>query len=68
MSEASGFEIAMGGMGNGVTLLRHVPWLTNAHICYWGDLDVDGLLILSAVRAMCPHAESAFMDEAAISA
>ena len=62
------FEIAMGGMGNGVTLLRHVPWLTSARIWYWGDLDVDGLAILSSVRAILPHAESVFMDEAAMTA
>ena len=54
------------GIGNGVSLLRYVPWLGTARITYWGDLDVEGLAILSALRMMFPQAQSVFMDEAAV--
>jgi len=60
------YAIALGGLGNGVSLLRHVTWLGTARITYWGDLDVEGLAILSALRMMFPQVQSLFMDEAAV--
>ena len=62
------YAIALGGLGNGISLLRYVPWLATADVTYWGDLDVEGLAILSALRAMLPQTHSVFMDEAAVAA
>lgn len=58
--------VAIGGMGNSVTLLSYVPWLAGSPIAYWGDLDVEGLEILSRLRALFPHTQSIFMDEATL--
>lgn len=60
------FAIALGGMGNGLSLLRYVPWLTTASVTYWGDLDIEGLVILSALRAIYPQTQSVLMDEASV--
>lgn len=62
------YAIALGGLGNGLALLRYVPWLASADVTYWGDLDVEGLTILAALRAMFPQARSVFMDEVAVAA
>jgi len=62
------YAIALGGLGNGLSLLRYVPWLGRAVVAYWGDLDVEGLTILSALRALFPQAHSVFMDEATVAA
>ena len=42
--------IGLGGLGDGVTDLRHVEWLTKSELWYWGDLDAEGLLILARLR------------------
>lgn len=55
-------SIAMGGLGNGVTDLRYVTWLSQIPLWYWGDLDVDGFEILSRLRTVHPHAQSLLMD------
>lgn len=54
--------VAIGGLGNGASLLRYVSWLQHARVWYWGDLDSEGLNILSRVRAMYPTTASLFMD------
>lgn len=54
--------IAIGGLGNGVSLLRYVQWLQYARVWYWGDLDREGLEILSRVRAIYAATSSIFMD------
>lgn len=54
--------IALGGLGDNIVALRSVPWLTSASVFYWGDLDVEGFEILSALRSFVPHARSLFMD------
>jgi hypothetical protein len=46
--------------------LRHVPWLSNCDIWYWGDLDTEGFEILSSLRALHPAARSFLMDENAV--
>jgi len=58
--------IAMGGLGNGVTDLRYVTWLSQIPIWYWGDLDVDGFEILSRLRTVLPHTKSLLMNEAVL--
>src|SRR5439155_7425037 len=54
--------LALGGMGNGVTELRHVPWLTSCTVRYWGDIDVEGFVILSRLRNVLPQTRSLLMD------
>jgi hypothetical protein len=58
--------IALGGLGNGVSLLRYVAWLQTVQITYWGDIDVEGLAILSMLRASFPHVQSVMMDQSTI--
>jgi len=58
--------IALGGLGRGVTLFRDVHWLHGKSIDYWGDIDVSGYEILSALRAAFPQVRSLLMDEEAL--
>jgi len=59
--------IGLGGLGRAVTLIYHyLPWLQNCPIVYWGDLDVEGLEILSALRALLPQTRSLLMDDATL--
>jgi hypothetical protein len=58
--------IGFGALGRAVTLLRHVPWVASNNLFYWGDLDVEGLEILSSLRALHPATRSFLMDEDAI--
>lgn len=59
-------SIVLGGLGFGVSLLRYVPWLSAGRVTYWGDLDVEGLTILSELRTVLPQTQSIFMDDAAV--
>lgn len=60
------YAIGLGGLGNGIALLRYVPWLATTPVTYWGDLDVEGLMILSSLRALLPQTSSVLMDDAAV--
>jgi hypothetical protein len=60
--------IGLGGLGHGVALLRHAPWLSRIPLTYWGDLDVEGFQILSSLRALFPRTESVFMDHRTLEA
>jgi hypothetical protein len=62
------YAMALGGLGSGLSLFRYVPWLAMARVSYWGDLDVEGLAILSSLRVMFPHAQSVLMDDVALAA
>ncbi|HQU46529.1 MAG: hypothetical protein B7Z73_12510 [Planctomycetia bacterium 21-64-5] len=55
--------VALGGLGNSVTDLRYLCWLGQAELWYWGDIDVDGLAILSRLRGVFPHVRSFLMGE-----
>ena len=55
-------SIALGGFGDGVTMLFDVPWLLNQPLFYWGDLDLDGFDILASLRHRFPQTHSLFMD------
>jgi hypothetical protein len=55
-------SIALGGFGDGVTLLFDIPWLSNQQLFYWGDLDLDGFDILATLRHRFPQTQSLFMD------
>jgi hypothetical protein len=54
--------LALGGVGRAATELRQIEWLRNVPITYWGDIDFDGLGILSAWRAIFPQTSSLLMD------
>jgi hypothetical protein len=54
--------IGVWGAGNAAALLHDVGWLSNCHIFYWGDLDTQGLEILSRLRSAFPHTRSLMMD------
>jgi len=54
--------IGLHGKGNAVILLERLKWLKTNRIFYWGDIDVDGLLILSRLRNLFSHVESLMMD------
>lgn len=54
--------IGLGALGWAVSLLRYIPWLSHTPIIYWGDVDVEGLMILSELRAIFPQTRSLLMD------
>lgn len=50
-------------LGNAVPVLAEIPFVENCESClYFGDLDIDGLLILSRYRKRLPQVESVMMD------
>ena len=55
--------IAMGGLGDGVTRLMECKWLGRCKLLYWGDMDVEGFEILSAMRERLGNVTSLMMDE-----
>lgn len=59
-------SLALGALGSAVTILRDVRWLARVPMFYWGDIDVEGLKILSDVRRLFPHVKSFLMDEATL--
>jgi hypothetical protein len=54
--------IALGGVGNGITMFFDVAWLAKQNLYYWGDLDTEGLEILARLRHRFPNTQSLFMD------
>lgn len=50
------------GHGYGVSTLKTTPFLQQAQLYYWGDLDAQGFEILSQFRGYFPQARSFFMD------
>ncbi|MAP07479.1 MAG: hypothetical protein CMM00_01165 [Rhodopirellula sp.] len=58
--------LALGGLGNGVTQLSDISWLSECKVIYWGDLDADGFRILDRLRAVLPHVESRLMDRSIV--
>jgi hypothetical protein len=61
LPSASGL-VALQGQGYAVTRLRHVPFLKNRRLLYWGDLDPHGFEILAHLRNVFPQTESLMMD------
>lgn len=49
-------------LGHAVSLLADIPWLRQAQVRYWGDIDSHGLAILSQARRALPHLQSMLMD------
>ncbi|WP_339735523.1 Wadjet anti-phage system protein JetD domain-containing protein [uncultured Gimesia sp.] len=54
--------LAIRGEGNAVTRLEELSWLNQNQLLYWGDIDVEGFLILSRLRNIFPHVRSIMMD------
>ncbi len=58
--------VGIWGAGNAAAVLRTIPWLKTCRILYWGDIDVHGFHILSALRRAFPHVESVMMDRSTL--
>ncbi|MEU2916390.1 Wadjet anti-phage system protein JetD domain-containing protein [Streptomyces massasporeus] len=54
--------IAILGSGYAAALLRHLTWLNDVGLYYWGDIDTHGFAILNQVRGLFPHTTSLLMD------
>jgi hypothetical protein len=58
--------IAFLKLGGAVSSLGQVPWLRDAAIFYWGDIDTHGFAILDRARATLGGVTSLLMDEATL--
>lgn len=54
--------LVLWGKGFDVGRLGDLPWLRDADLHYWGDLDTHGFAILNQLRARLPHTRSFLMD------
>jgi hypothetical protein len=54
------------GLGNAVSALGRLPWMTDVGAVYWGDIDTHGFAILARARAVLPQIRSVLMDEATL--
>ena len=54
--------IVLWGRGFEVDRAGSMPWLADADVSYWGDLDTHGFAILDRLRAWLPQSRSVLMD------
>jgi hypothetical protein len=54
--------IVIWGKGFEVDRAGRLPWLVDADVRYWGDIDTHGFAILDRLRAWLPRARSILMD------
>lgn len=54
--------VAIFGKGTAVSGLAQLPWIHQAQVLYWGDLDTHGYRILHSLRAAGIEASSLLMD------
>lgn len=54
--------VAIWGKGFDVDQVGRLPWLADADVAYWGDIDTHGFAILDRLRAWLPRARSVTMD------
>lgn len=54
--------VVIWGKGFEVNRAGSLPWLRDADIAYWGDLDTHGFAILNQLRAWKPQTRSFLMD------
>ncbi|OFE15951.1 hypothetical protein BA895_05510 [Humibacillus sp. DSM 29435] len=54
--------IVLWGKGFEVDRAGSLPWLADADVHYWGDLDTHGFAILDRLRAWLPQTRSFLMD------
>lgn len=62
--------VVVWSQGYAVDTVAQLTWFTNAHLLYWGDLDVDGFAILNRLRSALPEnieVASVLMDPATVS-
>lgn len=55
-------SIVVFGLGYGLQRLSEVPWLREARIFYWGDIDTHGFAMLDRLRDYLPQVRSFLMD------
>ncbi|MGB3071205.1 MAG: Wadjet anti-phage system protein JetD domain-containing protein [Ottowia sp.] len=58
--------VAIMRLGNAVSVLGLLPWLHDAKVVYWGDIDTHGFAILDRARRAVPQLQSVLMDEATL--
>lgn len=58
---APGSIVVFGG-GYDVGKVAGAPWLADATVHYWGDIDTHGFAILDLLRSKLPHVHSMLMD------
>lgn len=54
--------VVLWGKGFEVDRVGSMPWLADADLVYWGDLDTHGFAILNRLRAWLPQTRSVLMD------
>lgn len=54
--------VVIWGKGFEVDRAGSLPWLREAEVLYWGDLDTHGFAILHQLRAWLPQTRSVLMD------
>lgn len=54
--------VVIWGKGFEVDRVGRMPWLVDADVVYWGDLDTHGFAILDRLRAWLPQTRSVLMD------
>lgn len=54
--------VVIWGKGFEVDRAGALPWLQNAAVRYWGDLDTHGFAILDRLRAWLPRTDAVLMD------
>jgi hypothetical protein len=54
--------VVLWGKGFEVDRAGSMPWLAEADVRYWGDLDTHGFAILNQLRAWLPQTTSVLMD------
>jgi hypothetical protein len=54
--------VVVWGKGFEVDSVGRLPWLAEADVAYWGDIDTHGFAILDRLRAWLPRARSVLMD------
>ena len=54
--------IAVAGGGKNLTWLK-AEWLAAKKVGYWGDIDSEGLGMLSQARNYCPHVQPLMMSQ-----
>lgn len=54
--------VVIWGRGFEVDRAGRLPWLADADVVYWGDIDTHGFAILDRLRAWLPRTRSVMMD------
>ena len=60
--------IVVFGEGYDVGKVANAPWVRQAFVHYWGDIDTHGFSILDHLRSVLPHVSSLLMNHATLNA